>query len=165
MLNIAHYQRNADQNYNELPHTSQNGHHQKNLQIINAGEGVEKRKPTCTVGGNVNSYSHYGEQYIVVQSLSCVRLVVTPLDCSLPGSSVHGILQARILEWVAISFSSFLRRVLKKLGIKLPYDPTILLLGIYSKKTVIEKNTHPSVHCSTIYKSQDMEETQIPINR
>ena len=27
------------------------------------------------------------------------------MDCSLPGSSVHGILQARILEWVAISFS------------------------------------------------------------
>ena len=28
-----------------------------------------------------------------------------PVDCSLPGSSLHGILQARILEWVAISFS------------------------------------------------------------
>ena len=28
-----------------------------------------------------------------------------PMDCSLPGFSVHGILQARILEWVAISFS------------------------------------------------------------
>ena len=28
-----------------------------------------------------------------------------PRDCSLPGSSVHGFLQARILEWVAISFS------------------------------------------------------------
>ena len=28
-----------------------------------------------------------------------------PMDCSLPGSSVHRILQARILEWVAISFS------------------------------------------------------------
>ena len=27
-----------------------------------------------------------------------------PMDCSPPGSSVHGILQARILEWVAISF-------------------------------------------------------------
>ena len=27
------------------------------------------------------------------------------VDCSPPGSSVHGILQARILEWVAISFS------------------------------------------------------------
>ena len=28
-----------------------------------------------------------------------------PMDCSPPGSSVHGILQARVLEWVAISFS------------------------------------------------------------
>jgi len=27
------------------------------------------------------------------------------MDCSLPGSSVHGILQARILEWVALAFS------------------------------------------------------------
>ena len=27
------------------------------------------------------------------------------MDCNLPGSSIHGILQARILEWVAISFS------------------------------------------------------------
>jgi len=30
-----------------------------------------------------------------------------PMDCSLPGSSVHGIFQARVLEWVAISFFSF----------------------------------------------------------
>ena len=37
--------------------------------------------------------------------LSCVRLVYNPEDCSPPGSSVHGIFQARILEWVAISFS------------------------------------------------------------
>ena len=29
-----------------------------------------------------------------------------PMDCSLPGSSVRGVFQARILEWVAISFSS-----------------------------------------------------------
>ena len=28
-----------------------------------------------------------------------------PMDCSLPGSSVHGISQARVLEWVAIVFS------------------------------------------------------------
>ena len=31
--------------------------------------------------------------------------VFDPMDCSLPGSSVHGIFQARVLEWVAISFS------------------------------------------------------------
>ena len=35
----------------------------KNLQIINAREGVEKRKPSYSVGGNVNRYNHYGEQY------------------------------------------------------------------------------------------------------
>ena len=28
-----------------------------------------------------------------------------PVDCSLPGSSIHGILQARVLEWGAIAFS------------------------------------------------------------
>ena len=38
--------------------------------------------------------------------LSSVPLTLCdPMDCSPPGSSVHGILQARILEWVAISFS------------------------------------------------------------
>ena len=35
---------------------------------------------------------------------SCLTLC-DPVDCSLPGSSVHGIVQARILEWVTISFS------------------------------------------------------------
>ena len=30
-----------------------------------------------------------------------------PMDCSLPGSSVHGIFQARVLEWGAIAFSDF----------------------------------------------------------
>ena len=37
--------------------------------------------------------------------LSHVWFFATPLHCSLPGSSVHGIFQARILQWVAISFS------------------------------------------------------------
>ena len=40
----------------------------------------------------------------VIGSQSCLTLC-DPMDCSLPGSSVHGILQARILEWVTISFS------------------------------------------------------------
>ena len=41
--------------------------------------------------------------YLWVQSLNCVPLC-KPLDCSPPSSCVHGIFQARILEWVAISF-------------------------------------------------------------
>ena len=40
--------------------------------------------------------------WVVAQS--CLTLC-DPMDCRLPGSSVHGILQARILEWVAISSS------------------------------------------------------------
>ena len=39
-----------------------------------------------------------------VKSLSCVQLCI-PMDCILQGSSVHGISQARILEWIAITFS------------------------------------------------------------
>jgi len=36
---------------------------------------------------------------------SCLNLS-DPMDCSLPGSSTHGIFQARVLEWGAIAFSS-----------------------------------------------------------
>ena len=47
--------------------------------------------------------------YLKVNALvaqSCPTLTLCdPMDCSPPGSSVHGIFQARILEWVAISFS------------------------------------------------------------
>ena len=38
----------------------------------------------------------------VTQSCPTLR---DPMDCSLPGSSIHGISQARVLEWVAIAFS------------------------------------------------------------
>ena len=40
----------------------------------------------------------------MIVTQSCLTLC-DPMDCSTPGTSVHGILQARILEWVAISFS------------------------------------------------------------
>ena len=50
----------------------------------------------------------------VLVSQSCPTLC-DPMDCSLPGSSVHGIFRARILEWVAISFSK---------GSSLPKDRT-----------------------------------------
>ena len=42
--------------------------------------------------------------YLKVKLLSHVQLC-DPMDCSLPGFSIHGIFQARVLEWVAISFS------------------------------------------------------------
>ena len=43
---------------------------------------------------------------------SCPTLS-NPMDCSLPGSSVHGIFQARVLEWGAIAFSNINTTVYK----------------------------------------------------
>ena len=48
--------------------------------------------------------SMLGEKVKVLVAQSCLTLC-DPMNCSLPGFSVHGILQAKILEWVAISFS------------------------------------------------------------
>ena len=44
----------------------------------------------------------------VVQS--CLTLS-DPMDCSLPGSSIHGIVQARVLEWGAMAFSMLDARI------------------------------------------------------
>ena len=56
-------------------------------------------------GGRVNlgkAFRGYGSRH--AQSLQCWTLY-NPIDCSSPGSSVHGILQASILEWVAMPSS------------------------------------------------------------
>ena len=47
-----------------------------------------------------------GPVCVHAKSLQSCPTPSDPMDCSPPGSSVHGILQARILEWVAISFSN-----------------------------------------------------------
>ena len=53
----------------------------------------------------INTYKWRQVFVTVVQLLSHVWLFYYSMDCSPPGSSVHGISQARILEWIAISFS------------------------------------------------------------
>ena len=45
-----------------------------------------------------------GKLYLCVLVTQLCLTLCEPMDCGLPGSSVHGILQARILEWVAIPF-------------------------------------------------------------
>ena len=40
------------------------------------------------------------------KSLQSCPTLRDPMDCSLPGSSIHGIFQARVLEWGAIAFSN-----------------------------------------------------------
>ena len=44
------------------------------------------------------------------------------MDCSLPGSSVHGIVQARVLEWVAIAFSAMQETPVQFLGQEDPLE-------------------------------------------
>ena len=52
-----------------------------------------------------NASELYALHACMLSRLCCVWLFVTPIDCSPPGCSVHGILQARILEWVVMPFS------------------------------------------------------------
>ena len=63
MLNIIYYQKMQIKTTLKYHLTPVRWPSSKNLQTINAGDGVEKREPSYTVGGNVNWYSHYGEQY------------------------------------------------------------------------------------------------------
>ena len=93
---ITHYQRNTNQNYSKVSsHTKHNGHHQKNLQIRNAGEDVEKKE----------------------------ILLHCWWECKL--------IQTQRTVWT----------FLKKLRIKLSFDPAIPLLCIYPEKTTVQKDT------------------------
>ena len=60
-------------------------------------------------GKNTGVGCHFLLQYMKVKSESEVTqscpTLCDPMDCSSPGSSVHGIFQARVLEWGAIAFS------------------------------------------------------------
>ena len=85
--------------------------------------------PQASPGKNTGVGCHFLLQCMKVKSeseviQSCPTLS-DPMDCSLPSSSIHGILQARVLEWVAIAFSgaqfylfpngsSFVQHLLKK---------------------------------------------------
>ena len=71
-------------------------------------------RPWDSPGKNTGVCCHFLLQCMKVKSESEVTqscpTLRDPMDCSLPGSSVHGIFQARVLEWVAIAFSRFFSR-------------------------------------------------------
>ena len=69
-------------------------------------------RPWDSPGKNIGVSCHFLLQCMKVKSesevaQSCLTLS-DPMDCSLPGSSIHGIFQARVLEWGAIAFSTTL---------------------------------------------------------
>ena len=66
-------------------------------------------RPWDSPGNNIGVGCHFLLQCMKVKSESEVAqscpTLHDPMDYSLPGSSIHGIFQARVLEWVAIAFS------------------------------------------------------------
>ena len=68
-----------------------------------AGFTVQKGKPRWSKGVGLIQ-GHPSGYHCCLATKSCPTLC-NPMDCSPPDSSVHGILQARKLEWVAISFT------------------------------------------------------------
>ena len=71
-------------------------------------------RPWDSPSKNTGVGCHFLLQCMKVKSESEVAqscpILSDPMDCSLPGSSVHGIFQARVLEWGAIAFSFILFR-------------------------------------------------------
>ena len=69
-------------------------------------------RPWDSLGKNTGVGCHFLLQCMKVKSQSEVAqscpTLSDPMDCSLPGSSVHGIFQARVLEWGAIASSNHL---------------------------------------------------------
>ena len=76
---------------------------------------------------------------VKVKLYSCVRLFATPWTVAPQGSSVHGILQARILEWVAISFS---KKITPKQGEK---DKKRKKMGATDKKKAKIADLNPII--------------------
>ena len=101
-------------------------------------------------GKNTGVGCHFLLQCMKMKSDSEVtQLCLTlsdPMDCSLPGSSVHGIFQARVLEWGAIAFST-------SLSYKLPNPQKgSLLQTLFSRRhdrLLLSKNGYFSFFCLT----------------
>ena len=76
-------------------------------------------RPWDSPGKNTGVGCHFLRQCMKVKSESEVAQSCptpnNPMDCSLPGSSVHGIFQARVLEWGAVAFSEQRHFTLEKL--------------------------------------------------
>ena len=74
-------------------------------------------RPWDSPGKNTGAGCHFLLQCVKVKSESEVAQSYPtpsdPMDCSLPGSSVHGSFQARVLEWVAIAFSDIYTTIYK----------------------------------------------------
>ena len=67
-----------------------------------------------------------------------------PMDCSLPGSSIYGIFQARVLEWVAIAFSA----VPAEHGVKVKVKVALCCVQLFVTPWTVACQASPSMQFS-----------------
>ena len=96
------------------------------------------RHPWDSPGKNTGVGCHFLLQCMKVKIQSEVALssltLSDPMDCSPPGSSIHGISQTRVLEWGAIAFSNMLSRLVIAF---LPRSKCLLISWLQSPSAVI----------------------------
>ena len=113
------------------------------------------RHPWDSPGENTGMGCHFLLQCMKVKSenevtQSCPTLS-DPSDCSPPGSSIHGIFQARVLEWGAIAFSN-----------EQLHDSAIPLLGMHSKNMKIRTQIlKRQFHYSISHSNQKVETARV----
>ena len=115
MFKITNYLGNANQNHERLLHTRCCRCCCWVTSVVSDSVRPQRQQPTRlprpwdSLGKNTGVGCHFLLQCMQVKSegeiaQSCPTLSDL-MDCSLPGSSIHGIFQARVLEWGAIAFS------------------------------------------------------------
>ena len=109
--------------------------------------------PWDSPGKNTGVGCHFLLQFMKVKSGSEVgQSCLTPsdpMDCNLPGSSIHGIFQARVLEWGAIAFSDMKLIDLQKISTQkyvLPRHNIIKLSKIKDKGRIFREAREKSSH-------------------
>ena len=92
------------------------------------------------------------EIHIIYNVCMCVSVAqqcltfCSPMDCSFPGSSVHGILQARILNWVAVSSSR---------GSSRSRDQTLISFSFCTGRGILYQQNHLGSPLHNIYRETD----------
>jgi len=112
-------------------------------------------RPWDSPGKNTGVGCHFLLQCMKVKSESEVAQSCPtpsdPMDCSLPGHSVHGIFQVRVLEWVAIAFSApssyHLKKDSKWVNIGKPLSKMLLRASVLSDRSINKSRRSNNCYC------------------
>ena len=110
-------------------------------------------RPWDSPGRNTGVGCHFLLQCMKVKresevAQSCLTLS-DPMDCSPPGPSVHGIFQARVLEWGAIAFSDSIFKIAAKPGVQATQPEQCLISQSRTAPLLKEHNQHQFTHYTT----------------